>query len=480
MLEDVWVERFDILEQRIIALRDSCRAAAPFSRQAVFPNLVDCFRNFAAAQFDFFWRGFNEERLVPSESYPPEYVLAVILEQIGFDFEALQWAINQRQAGTPMMLEVLDIADRLAYEALKPAQRRFFNSEMSGKTQNISIITYFQKFAEIRMIPYASVALIGIPFTCVPPAYSHAQPVIRDYLAIPHEVAHFVYWRGKVGGRPLSHHLADKVDGQLAWGQNWIEEVFADVYGCLVGGPVMARTFQDLQLSYSQEQFVRDDDEHPSPILRPDIYTKVVQKAFDSRWAERLNGTWVEKRENRDEKDAASGERKRQFLLAGESQPRPIADAVSLIDSQDSSLIDVRLDKPLDKMINAVLAILEDNNLKWNDNWWRGYFDVATAVDDPYNLFHAHFTNGGFEAIPEPLDLIDCTPVEALHQQWLARGRQLFLAEASNKRGITLKEAQQELAGYDNQDQVPAPVWLPVLIADGWATKGPRANPVSG
>ncbi len=467
MLENVWVERFDILERRIIALRDSSKNAASFSRQDILSNVVDCFRNFAAGQFKFFSEGFANGRLEPSDQYPPEYALTVTLEQIGFDLEALEWAINQRQSGSDEMLWALDVADKLASEALKPAVSGF---GLGG----VSVVTYFQKFAEIRMIPYASVALIGIPFTCVPLAYSGGTPVIRDYLAIPHEVAHFIYWRGRVGESSLPQYLDKQVNGKLEWGKNWLEEIFADVYGCLVAGPVLAKIFQDLQLSYSQDRFIKDDNEHPSPIIRPDIYTKVLHKKFGSDWAESLNSLWVSRRDNRDEKDKTSGKQKRQFLLAGEKDPRPIAEAVSLIDSKDNSLIDARLDKPLDDMVNAVLKVLDRIEPVSDKNWWRSYF--GSEVYDPYELFETHFGKG-FDALKDPNGVVDCPSVNTLHDTWLAQGREAFLAYASNKRGMTLEQAQQTLTGYEDADQLPALVWMPVLIAGGWATKGPKGNP---
>ncbi|MCA9920827.1 MAG: hypothetical protein KC421_00575 [Anaerolineales bacterium] len=472
MLENVWVERFDILERRIIDLIDSCEDedVGPFSRKDVLTNVVSCFRNFAAEQFKFFYDGFANGRLEPSKKYPPEYALTVTLEQIGFDLEALEWAVNQRRTGTLEMLWALDAADKLAYEAIKPV----LNGLNLG---DVSVITYFQKFAEIRMIPYASVALIGIPFTCVPLAYIGGTPVIRDYLAIPHEVAHFIYWRGKVGERPLPYYLDEMVSGKLEWGGNWLEEVFADVYGCLVAGPVMAKIFQDLQLSFSQDRFVEDDNEHPSPILRPDIYTKVLHKKFNPEWASSLNDLWIARREERDKQDEASGEQKREILLAGEKEPLQIAEAVSLIDSKDTSLIDPRLDKPLDRMINAVLELLSEIEPKWDKNWWRGYF--GADINDPYGLFEAHFGKG-FDSIKGPNGVIDCPPVNKLHEEWIAQGRKAFLANASNNEGMTLKQAEEMLADYNEGGKLPVLVWLPVLIASGWATKGPKGNPVSG
>jgi hypothetical protein len=149
-------------------------------------------------------------------------------------------------------------------------------------------LIYVEKMASIRIVPYAPVAFIAIPFTSI-----RAQ---RDLLAIPHEVGHHVYWNGKLDGggwlREALVHLLEQQSERPAWIKRWVEEVFADIFGCLIAGPLIALDFQDLQLQNSQQGFVEDDGEHPTPVLRPYVYTKVLELQGSEGWAKRLNSVW--------------------------------------------------------------------------------------------------------------------------------------------------------------------------------------------
>jgi len=86
----------------------------------------------------------------------------------------------------------------------------------------------------------------------------------------------------------------------------------------------------------------------------------VLRKKFSSEWAGSLNRIWRQRRDERDVKDEKTREKKRQFILLGEMNPRQIEEAVRLSDSQDDPLLDPRLDKPLDKMVNDVLAFANE------------------------------------------------------------------------------------------------------------------------
>ena len=79
--------------------------------------------------------------------------------------------------------------------------------------------------------------------------------------------------------------------------RNWIEEIFADMYGCVIAGPVIALDFQDLQMDDRLEEFADAtiDHEDPPPLIRPDTYSKVLAKSTDfqrSRLAELLHHRW--------------------------------------------------------------------------------------------------------------------------------------------------------------------------------------------
>ena len=168
-------------------------------------TLTESLLAFGKDQFEFFWEGFTSGQLLPSMVLPQEHVLRATLDQVAFDMSLIQKIHVQRsqKAFTP----ALETADKLAQLALNVAIT-------GGLLPPCSVLTYFNKSANIRIIPYAPMALVGIPFS--------GTKVNKDLLAIPHEVGHFVY-----------HHapgLAAKLHALIPlypdWINHWIEEIF--------------------------------------------------------------------------------------------------------------------------------------------------------------------------------------------------------------------------------------------------------------
>jgi hypothetical protein len=327
-------------------------------------ELAECLVEFAEKQFGFFYDGFvgsdlDEGRpkhkdflLNHSREFPPEYVFRVTLDQVAEDLEVIRRAADQRRS--EIVAQSLKKADKLVWSALKPVvgPGKLVDDEEPPETPKpvtdeklpkTTVLSYFQKSASIRVVPYAPVALIGIPFA--------AASVPRDYLAIPHEVGHYVYRHGKVRingelksipqvlGRRLLEQVERNQDkerailGKELWNQlnpeydpdnpkldppvpspryvrRWKEEIFADVYGCLVGGPIAALSFRDLMLQssryaviqtpaeYLYGQFTEDDGVHPVPVLRPYVYTMTL-RVIDGlqhgnlwQWADVLDKQW--------------------------------------------------------------------------------------------------------------------------------------------------------------------------------------------
>ena len=111
---------------------------------------------------------------------PAEYVLEATARQVGFDIDVMLRSMGQREPGisTAAMRETLDLADKLAADALAGAVR-------SRLIEETAVLTYFQKTPTIRLLPYVPLALIGIDLTAI---HDRAQ-----LLAIAHEVGHHVY-----------------------------------------------------------------------------------------------------------------------------------------------------------------------------------------------------------------------------------------------------------------------------------------------
>jgi hypothetical protein len=265
-----------------------------FPRRDTILHLLKSLQEFAKGQFTFFYFGFgfeydDEKRLPcdpllqPWDEYPPEDLLSLMLDQIGHDLALIQRAADQRATGSDKVKKTLERADQLAWSAVKPA------IDYGVVDKKTTVLTYFEKSAEFFRIPYAHVALISIPFTC-----TSDNP--RDLLAIPHEVGHYVYRRfSDEARRFVRDDLRKLLDSpQLTpeyrgWIKGIFEETFADIYGCLIAGPVMALDFESLSLENSQKDFLEGDAKHPNPAIRPLVYCRVLaSKGFRNL----INGDW--------------------------------------------------------------------------------------------------------------------------------------------------------------------------------------------
>ncbi len=118
--------------------------------------------------------------------YTEEFVIGRLLRQIAADFTIIQRAYHIRLMGTENERIALAQADILANQALKLAK----NSDLIN--DDTTVLTYFNKTALVRVIPYAPVALIGIPVTCV-----GWKDNFSNFMAIPHEIGHYVYWHAR-------------------------------------------------------------------------------------------------------------------------------------------------------------------------------------------------------------------------------------------------------------------------------------------
>jgi hypothetical protein len=176
-----------------------------------------------------------------------------------------------------------------------------------------------------------------------------------------------------------------------------LEEIFADVYGCLVAWPAIALSFQDLQLQETPAAFITSDHEHPVPVLRPGIYTKVLgaQKDF-APWAERLDVRW--------QKEVRQYGAADEFKLAN-GHRRPIAGAIS-----PGAGLDVQ--KPVDRVIKEILDFLNQSDLcsaMQRIGMWRNYAAAAATkrVEQLYPAFTRSIKKWRFSVDALPPELLD-------------------------------------------------------------------------
>ncbi|MBN1582870.1 MAG: hypothetical protein JXA89_19320 [Anaerolineae bacterium] len=231
--------------------------------------------------------------------------------------------------------KALDIADRLAWAALQPA----ISAGLVDK--DTTVLVYFTKLNSIRIIPYAPVALIGIPLTCI------NSP--QDYLAIPHEIGHYVFRRGIHGETDIHKEIDTETDCAP-----WREETFADVYGCIVAGPVAALSFQAIQMERKPKSFITDDGEHAMPMIRPYVYTQTLYKTGFPEWGKRLEDLW-HLRKNVREDDLGRSDTERGTLDLGSENKLQTLHLISLIDKA--------VKPPMDRVIDYTIKLFSQDDI---------------------------------------------------------------------------------------------------------------------
>ncbi len=237
------------------------------------------------------------------------------------------------------------LMDKLAIRALAPF-RHLLPDYDATKPNNPAVITYLSNRTHIHHTPYtSSFVLVGVSYDRLPPIdYLPADADFRanehgyELLAIPHEVGHFIYERGKLpDGRTIKAACSEFSASPYF---KWCEEIFADVYGCVVAGPQAVLGMQAYLMSTDRARGWLDDEHHPKPILRVYILNEMLRlltaiqplekqsqagRYQFSKIAKRLNEQWSKqlKRwgyEVLPEVDAESG-LPRQLYLYDESQP---------------------------------------------------------------------------------------------------------------------------------------------------------------
>ena len=416
----IWNSRW----QALTTLLDEMEKTYNTLANPTFAAATVSLKAFGADQFEFFLTGFNDNRLQFSHDFPPENILRAILDQVSYDITAVQQAVAQRQDSFPAMKEALTTADALTQSAL--------NLGSASKLIKPAVpLPYFIKAPNIRVIPYASAAIVGIPYSCL--------ETVRDYLATPHEVGHYNYHHGA----GIAADLHKLLPGMPAWGAGWLEEIFADVYGCLVAGPVMALDFQDLLADNTWHNFVSSDGDHPVDAIRPFCYTKVLQEIGCVNAAEALNKRWHEillKRGN-----------PQNFYLANGDE---IAMAAAKQFVQETAVV--------------ILGYLKKRGVPTNQTWTE---DLPSAGTSPLHLYQS-FAN--------KLNKLKQTPCNTLQINTNENKAFVQLPDGTKQNQRTLGNTQswidwaKKQNRLHNNEPLPTAIWRGIFNAGGWPVKGPE------
>lgn len=178
-------------------------------------------------------------------------------------------------------IETLKIADKLALHATQFAGRFY------DLVRTDDAITYFSQKASSRSTPYLAIPLVAVPYTAI--------SIRRDLLTIPHEIGHFIFWRATIkeargdGSKKEDDILISKVsradsdpDYDDLW-RRWGEEIFADVFGAVLAGMFITKSFEEFLKTQSYRAFMTSDGHHPTPALRPIIYYEAIRH-FDPHY----------------------------------------------------------------------------------------------------------------------------------------------------------------------------------------------------
>lgn len=423
----VWEKRWQALENMLNEMVDQYRGLP----NPTLAALTGCLSAFGRDQFRFFHEGFEHERLLPSVQYPEEHVLRATLDQVAFDMSNIQRAASQRNQDSVSIQAALEKADRLAQAALDLAT----NSDLLPKS---AVLTYFDKSPHIRVIPYAPVGFIGIPYTCVETGH--------DFLAIAHEAGHHVYHHAP----GLAAHLHKQVSPQPEWRFHWLEEIFADVYGCLVAGPVIGLDFQDLLLDNPLDQFIADDGHHPIDAIRPYVYSKVLAELEYEHAPNVLNRRWEGWLTRRNSPTT--------FVLHG--------------NSGEVSLEEARA-KAEETAVNILRYLTEERGVKPTNTWSA---DLASSDEQAEELYKA------FERALENLPNVTVYQLKELenHRVGVVAGDEQPNNTRAKGKTQTWRDWLKQESRTHKEHQLPAAMWMPVFTAGFWPIKGPEGNSNSG
>lgn len=446
----IWQRRWQSIDSTLGVIQDRY---AEFAREDssrrghTIYTLLQQLKHFGRDQFHFFHDGFITKRFVELAPVPDardfkypayitghsldDHVLRTTMDQMAEDVVVIQRASEQRDIsiklaaeGLPGRANIFGTLNQVDWLALTALQ--MVGVYLQGQAQ--TALTYFRRSTNVRVIPYAPVALIGIPLTAV--GLNSGIGVAEDLLAIPHETAHHLYWNGRVDNMPIHRRLQElAADSPVA---HWAEEIFADVVGCLIGGPAVARSFIDLQRVALGNQFHADHDPHPTAALRPLIYAYTLEQMGLADRAAEVRSVWQ-----------------------GELQQR-----TSFVDRSN-------LYAAFD-MVDAVLTVVQPGQLLQELRW---------TLDVPYAQLYAHFQ----ERIDQITAAINHHQLDPPDFGALTDWRELAAHVADQAAFSTLPDdwvtrLVDDLPGDGAPLTVDAEDWLEVFDFGGWTTEGPTGR----
>ena len=253
------------------------------------------------------------------------------------------------------------------------------------------------------------------------------------------------------------------------WCVAWLEEIFADVYGAAVGGPIMALGFESLLTDDPYADFIKDDGEHPVAALRPFIYHWVFQKQGN-------NGVEVDILKARWEKW------QKEFGKPESFTPHEQKDAVKLGDAKTA------IESVLQALWESDLAGLQPNRRLWSEPLTTG--DDATRLHELFAQGWQNLTDEEIAVVPEltvataeSTRSVDGDTENTVSELRLHHPQTNMTPPAGQTRsidgagkgrrvgdtGLWIDAIKASNAPFN----MPPDVWMSLLDGSGWAVEGP-------
>ncbi|MCP4359646.1 MAG: hypothetical protein GY796_16695 [Chloroflexi bacterium] len=451
----IWLDRWFALEKAIddTSYKLYQQAKSSTSNGKVPPwaitlkTSLKSLKEFGKKQFCFLLDKFNSKHLAESPDFRKEFAFRRTLDQIAYDLTVMQQIRDQRLLGSDDEKVTLMLADNLAYKALEPAIKK----NLLCKT---TVLTYLQKAPNVRVVPYAPIAIIGVPRSAVIDSSDPTEEYrhnILDLLATVHEIGHYVYWHGRIGsietaegceGPSLQAALRLEFPEQPAWRLAWLEEIFADVYGVLIAGPIIAYGIQNIV--FDNLDLLEDDNEHPQPVIRPFIYNETLrQLRLFNKAAKELENLWEKKLQ------------KRGFLTE---------DRQEIVESEEFKEIRTYLQET----IARILGILQP--LTANRKIWTSDTDNLKKSIEAFKDFLRELDDRDAPPLTPTLRSSDETELESAKQRSEPESL-LWTPGKTNFKNLEFLEKAQGLGL-----KLPPGLWTRLLDAGGWSTAGPETG----
>ncbi len=465
-LDPFWLKRWLSLRTSIEGVNEECSHNKTLSQ---FIPLLEALRSFGANHFYYFFLGFggpvvNDEidsdqieaeyinqldffrdflqqspgdvPLKPEPQYPPNYVMRNIIDQISRDFDSIQRAIRQRQFANDLESLTLQLADKWGQSILEEITGKDANKPLKEKA---TVIAYFNSSPRINIIPYANVALIGIPYT------ANLADGRRDLLVIPHELGHYVFHFGKINGTPLEEAINKKLNDDNQGNKqnsiilNWTEEIFADVFGISASREIGTVTLALSMIADNlPSQIYLDRGIHPIDALRIKIYLKTIDKIEEELCLPPINASLPE------------------VVLLSQQIRAYIEDKKNIIRTRGSIHADIaedftaNLDKLVEEIFETILPFIDI------DNWET----VATGHSQQVNSQTSNEVK-----------------LEELYENFQTRLRSL-LGEPDLTYEINIcADRYEPNKGKMTEFPIGYDKWKRIFEADGWAIRGPEGRP---